>query len=229
MSRNPLQQRLISIVEPVLQAGGYDLVDLRFLLDQGGWVLRIAVDRPLSEHTDPTQVPEDRVDLSACEKLSRELSAVLDVEDPISGEYVLEVSSPGIDRPLTRKGDFAKWSGHEVKVELGVPTPEGRKRFHGWIAGEEAGVVDLKLKDGGDARVAVGDMVKAHLVLTDMLIQDARARGQAPAGEIDDEEIADALGADFDDVEVDDEDPGDEETDEEFDADAEPSAADKRE
>src|SRR5690606_10471572 len=169
------------------------------------------------------------MDVEDCARFSRRISPVLEAEDPIAGEYSLEVSSPGIDRPLTRKGEFAKCSGHEVTVGLGVPTPEGRKRFHGWIAGETDGVVDLKLKDGGDARVAVGDMVKAHLVLTDMLIQDARARGQAPAGEIDDEEIADALGADFDDVEVDDEDPGDEETDEEFDADAEPSAADKRE
>jgi len=216
-AQSELEIRILDMIEPEAKAMGIDIVRVR-LMGARTPVLQI-----MAEKADGTMDVED------CARFSRRISPVLEAEDPIAGEYSLEVSSPGIDRPLTRKGDFAKWSGHEVKVELGVPTPEGRKRFHGWIAGETDGVVDLKLKDGGDARVAVGDMVKAHLVLTDMLIQDARARGQAPAGEIDDEEIADALGADFDDVEVDDEDPGDEETDEEFDADAEPSAADKRE
>ena len=216
-AHSELEIRILDMIEPEAKAMGIDIVRVR-LMGARTPVLQI-----MAEKADGTMDVED------CARFSRRISPVLEAEDPIAGEYSLEVSSPGIDRPLTRKGDFAKWSGHEVKVELGVPTPEGRKRFHGWIAGETDGVVDLKLKDGGDARVAVGDMVKAHLVLTDMLIQDARARGQAPAGEIDDEEIADALGADFDDVEVDDEDPGDEETDEEFDADAEPSAADKRE
>ena len=90
------------------------------------------------------------MDVADCAKLSRRLSPLLDTEDPIVGEYSLEVSSPGIDRPLTRKGDFAKWIGHEVRVEIGVPI-DGRKRFHGFIAGEKNGVAELNLKDGGAA------------------------------------------------------------------------------
>ena len=93
MSRNPLHQRLITIVEPVLEAAGFELVDLRFLLEQGGWVLRVQIDIPLHEVTDVNEVPSDRVDLADCENMSRELSAVLDVEDPISQAYHLEVGS----------------------------------------------------------------------------------------------------------------------------------------
>ena len=100
MSRNPQQQKLISIVEPVCNAAGFDLVELRLLLEQGGWTLRVSIDTPLSEHGDVTQVSEDRVDLQDCADMSRELSAVLDVEDPIKQAYSLEVGSPGIDRPL---------------------------------------------------------------------------------------------------------------------------------
>lgn len=138
MSRNPQQTRLISIVEPVCQASGYDLVDLRFLLDQGGWVLRVAIDRPLDENTDPTQVAEDRVDLSACADLSRELSAVLDVEDPIPQAYSLEVSSPGIDRPLRTPHHFRHFTGSDAKIQLAIPmpTPTGeRKNFRGILRG----------------------------------------------------------------------------------------------
>lgn len=212
-AQSELEIRILDMIEPEAKAMGLDVVRVRVM------GARTPVLQIMAEKADGTMDVED------CAKFSRRISPVLETEDPIAGEYSLEVSSPGIDRPLTHEGDFAKWAGHEVKVELGVPTPEGRKRFHGWIAGETDGVVELKLKDGGDAKVAVGDMVKAHLVLTDKLIQDARARGQAPAGEIDEEEIADALGADFDDVEVDEEDL----EDDRFDADAQPSAADKRE
>jgi ribosome maturation factor RimP len=142
---------------------------------------------------------------------------VLETEDPIAGEYSLEVSSPGIDRPLTRPGDFAKWVGHEVKVELGTPTVDGRKRFHGWIVGETGGIVELTLKDGGIAKMPFADMAKAHLVLTEKLIQDARSRGQAPAAVEEDE-----IEGDFDDVEVEDIDDG-------LDAEAEGPASDNRE
>ncbi len=132
--------------------------------------------------------------VAACAKLSRALNPILEVEDPIAGEYSLEVSSPGIDRPLTRKGDFAKWLGHEVRVELSYPNAEGRKRFHGWIESEADGVVALRLKDGGETSLAVDDMSRAVLVLTDKLIQDARAGGQAAADVAVDEDHEDFDG-----------------------------------
>jgi ribosome maturation factor RimP len=167
MSRNPQQTRLISIVEPVCQASGYDLVDLRFLLDQGGWVLRVAIDRPLDENTDPTQVSEDRVDLSACADLSRELSAVLDVEDPIPQAYSLEVSSPGIDRPLRTPHHFRHFTGSDAKISLAVPlqTASGeRKNFRGILKGisdDHKVAIDV---DGEVFHLPIDDIDTAKLV-----------------------------------------------------------------
>ena len=166
MSRNPQQQRLISIVEPVCNAAGFDLVELRFLLDQGGWVLRVAVDLPLGEDMDITQVPEDRVDLEDCENLSRELSAVLDVEDPISQAYSLEVGSPGIDRPLRTATHFAHFAGSEAKIQLavGLQTPSGeRKNFRGILKGVEGEQVAIEV-DGQVFHLPIDDIEHAKLV-----------------------------------------------------------------
>src|SRR5690606_19878065 len=104
------------------------------------------------------ELPDGTMTVARCAKLSRAISPLLETEDPIKSEYHLEVSSPGIDRPLTRVGDFAKWIGHEIRVELGTPTPDGRKRFNGTIVSEVDGVVELDLKDGGSANLNVADM-----------------------------------------------------------------------
>jgi len=166
MSRNPLQQRLISIIEPALEAAGFELVDVRFLLEQGGWVLRVQVDLPLSEVTDLSEVPSDRVDLEDCENISRELSAVLDVEDPIPQAYHLEVSSPGIDRPLRTAAHFRHFAGSEAKIQLAVPlhTETGeRKNFRGVLKG----VIDDKVEivcDGHAFQLPIADIDNAKLV-----------------------------------------------------------------
>jgi ribosome maturation factor RimP len=166
MSRTPLQQRLISIVEPVCVAAGYELVELRFLLEQGGWTLRVAVDTPLGEHTDPDEVPADRVDLHACEELSRELSAVLDVEDPIPQAFHLEVSSPGIDRPLRTAAHFAHFTGSEAKIQLATPLhlPTGERRnFKGILRGVDGSDVLIEC-DGASFRLPIDDIEHAKLV-----------------------------------------------------------------
>jgi len=166
MSRNPLQQKLISIVEPVCQQSGFDLVDLRFTLEQNGWVLRVAVDLPLSEHGDISQVPEDRVDLEDCENLSRELSAVLDVDDPITQAYSLEVSSPGIDRPLRTPTHFAHFVGSDVKIQLSTPlhTETGdRKNFRGILKGFADDKVAIEC-DGKLFHLSIHDIDTAKLV-----------------------------------------------------------------
>lgn len=208
-AQSELELRILDMVEPVAKNLGLDVVRIRVTGSQTP-TLQIMAERP-----------DGTMTVAACAKLSRALNPILEVEDPIAGEYSLEVSSPGIDRPLTRKGDFAKWLGHEVKVELSYPNAEGRKRFHGWIESETDGVVALRLKDGGNATIAVDDMSRAVLVLTDKLIQDARAKGQAAAdvavdedeedfdGEAD--EVSDEAGEDFDDVEVGDDEEFDDE------------------
>ncbi len=166
MSRNPLHQKLISIVEPAIQAAGFELVDLRFVLEQGGWVLRVQVDVPIGEVTDLSEVPSDRVDLEDCENLSRELSAVLDVEDPIPQAYHLEISSPGIDRPLRTAEHYQHFAGSEAKIQLGVPlhTESGeRKNFKGVLKG----VIDDKVEivcDGHTYQLPIADIDHAKLV-----------------------------------------------------------------
>jgi len=204
-AQSELEIRILDMIEPAAKAMGLDIVRVRVMGSQTP-ILQIMAEKP-----DGSMVVED------CAKFSRAISPLLETEDPIAGEYSLEVSSPGIDRPLTRVGDFGRWAGHEVKIELGSPTAEGRKRFHGFIESEADGFVAVTLKDGGTARLEIADMVKAHLVLTEKLIQDARSRGQTPVAVEEDE-----IEGDFDDVEVEDIDDG-------LDAEAESPASDNRE
>jgi ribosome maturation factor RimP len=163
---------LISIVEPVCEAAGYELVDLRFLLEQGGWTLRVAVDLPLDEHTDSHEVPSDRVDLEDCENLSRELSAVLDVEDPIPQAFSLEVSSPGIDRPLRTAAHYQHFAGSEAKIQLAMPlrleppsAPSAveRRNFKGILQGVVNGQVVIEC-DGTMFQLPIDDIEHARLV-----------------------------------------------------------------
>jgi len=183
MSRSPQHQRLLSIVEPVCQAAGYELVDLRFLLEQGGWVLRVCVDLPLDPAADRTEVPADRVDLHDCEELSRELSAVLDVEDPIPQAYSLEVGSPGIERPLRTAAHFAYFAGSETKIQLaqGVQvegSDTARKNFRGTLRGVEGDQLLIDV-DGKRWSLPIDDVEHAKLVPD----WDAVMHGRSGVGE----------------------------------------------
>jgi len=166
MSRNPLQTKLIQIIEPVVQAAKLELVDVRFLLEQGGWTLRVQIDAPVETITDINEVPSDRVSLLHCEDMSRELSAVLDVEDPIKQAYSLEVSSPGIDRPLRTPGHFRHFAGSEAKIALALPlqTPTGERRnFKGILRGATATHVTIEC-DGEPFELVIDDIDHAKLV-----------------------------------------------------------------
>jgi ribosome maturation factor RimP len=126
------------------------------------------------------QVMAERADghmnVEDCARLSRALSDFLERDAPIEGEYVLEVSSPGIDRPLTRLVDFARWAGHEAKIELVAPDPGGRKRFKGMLLGLDGNDVVIEI-DGERFAFPFGSIAEAKLVLTDRLIQeDLRSR-----------------------------------------------------
>jgi ribosome maturation factor RimP len=186
MSRNPLNTRLISIVEPVCRSAGFELVDLRFVLEHGGWVLRVCVDLPIDPAVPPSEVAEDRVDLQGCEALSRELSAVLDVQDPIPQAYSLEVGSPGIDRPLRTAEHFAYFAGSEAKIQLAVPlATEGggeRRNFRGILRGvggdpgAEAASIEV---DGQLFQLPIADIDHAKLVPD----WDAVMKGKRGVGE----------------------------------------------
>ncbi len=167
-------KRVADIIEPVLETLGYRIVRVR-LLGAANRTLQIMAERP-----DGTMSVDD------CERVSRAISPLLDVEDPIEGSYRLEVSSPGIDRPLVRTEDFERWAGHEAKIELRAPL-DGRKRFRGALEGVTGGKVRLQLpparKDepGDHVDLALELISDAKLVLTDELIADARGRA-APGG-----------------------------------------------
>jgi ribosome maturation factor RimP len=115
--------------------------------------------------------------IADCERVSRAASALMDVHDPVPGEYDLEVSSPGIDRPLVRPEDFVRYQGHEAKLET-IRMIEGRKRFRGAIAGLDGADVLIALPEG-QARVPFADLSDARLVLTDRLIEDDFKRAAA--------------------------------------------------
>jgi len=156
-----LLRRIEDIVAPTIVGMGYELV--RVAMSRSGGTLQVMVE------------PADgrAMDVEACATLSRALSAVLDVEDPISGAYTLEVSSPGIDRPLTREKDYVRWTGHVARFETAQPI-DGRRRFKGTLLGLEAGAVRLKLEDGKEAQLPLAAVTKAKLELTDALLDEHR-------------------------------------------------------
>jgi len=163
-----LLRRIEDIVAPTVAGMGYELV--RVAMSRGGGTLQIMVE------------PADGrpMDVEDCATLSRALSAVLDVEDPIAGSYTLEVSSPGIDRPLTRAKDYVRWSGHVARLETVEPI-EGRRRFKGTLLGLADDQVKLRLDDGKEAAVPLASVTKAKLELTDALIEEHRRAQEGAA------------------------------------------------
>lgn len=167
-----LAARIAAIVEPTLAGLGYRLVRVK-VSGRDGMTVQVMAERPDGNFT-----------IEDCEAASRTLSPVLDVEDPIPGGYRLEMSSPGIDRPLVRTSDFARASGHEAKIEMEVPI-DGRKRFRGEIVGVDGDEAKLRFAgpDGElqTVQLAIGDMGEARLVLTDALIKESLKRGKTEA------------------------------------------------
>ncbi len=163
--------RVAAIAEPVIEGLGYRLVRVK-ISGQNGCTVQIMAERP-----DGTMTVE------GCEAISRALSPVLDVEDPIDRAYRLEVSSPGIDRPLVRRSDFDRSAGHLVKIEMAVPVA-GRKRFRGVILGTEGDAARIRRDDAAegespDVALLIGDMAEARLLITDALVAESLRRSKA--------------------------------------------------
>jgi len=156
-----LEARIAQAIGPTVEGLGYRLVRIR-LSSRDGLTLQIMAERP-----DGTMAIED------CEELSRNLSPVLDVADPIDRAYQLEVSSPGMDRPLVRRADFENAMGHVAKIEL-AQALDGRKRFRGTLTGLEENGVRLREEDAEeDVVLPLGDIAEAKLVLTDAIITES--------------------------------------------------------
>jgi len=151
------------VFEPVIEKAGFKLVRLRVM---GGATKTLQV---MAER------PDGSMDVDGCATLSHVLLDFIEAEDPIEGDYELEVSSPGIDRPLTRLMDFSRWCGHEAKIELTLPM-EGRKRFRGTLLGLDGQDVVIRA-DNSDIKFPFRAIANAKLVLTDKLInEDLKAR-----------------------------------------------------
>jgi ribosome maturation factor RimP len=171
ISEPGLSARVAAIAEPVIEQLGYRLVRVR-VSGAEGCTVQIMAERP-----DGSMTVED------CETVSRALSPVLDVSDPIERAYRLEISSPGIDRPLVRKSDFDRHAGHLVKIEMEIPV-HGRKRFRGLLVRTEGEAARIRRDDateGEDAEILlpIEEMSEAKLVLTDELVTEALRREKA--------------------------------------------------
>lgn len=188
-----LASELAQLVEPALDSLGFRLVRIE-VSGRDGKTVQIMAERPDGSMT-----------IDDCEAVSKAISPLLDVQDIVSDSYRLEVSSPGIDRPLVRPSDFVDWAGSEAKIELKAPI-EGRKRFRGHLEGFEDGEVLIEADLGDEGRkvvgLAVGLIASARLVLTDELIREALSRAKAKGkGQLGDGAEADPDELKTDDVE----------------------------
>jgi ribosome maturation factor RimP len=163
--------RVAALAEPILHGLGYRLVRVR-VSGADGCTVQVMAEKP-----DGTMLVED------CEAVSRALSPVLDAADPIDRAYRLEISSPGIDRPLVRRSDFERYAGHVVKIEMAVPL-DGRKRFRGVLLGVHGAAARIRAEDGkavepAEFVLAIDDMAEAKLVLTEALVTEALRRAKS--------------------------------------------------
>jgi len=168
--------RVSAAAAPVLQAMGYRLVRIK-ISGEAGCTVQIMAERP-----------DGSMQIEDCEAISKALSPVLDIADPIDRAYRLEISSPGIDRPLVRRSDFERYAGHLAKIEMAVAS-HGRKRFRGTLAGVEDNSVrihrdDARADEDADVLLVMEDIADARLVLTDELIAESMRRGKAAEREL---------------------------------------------
>ena len=174
IARAAMDRRITEIITPVVEDLGYEIVRVRLMTGKES-ILQIMA-----------QKPDGSIEVDDCATISTAVSALLDVEDPILDAYTLEVSSPGIDRPLTRLKDFDQWEGNEAKIET-EELIDGRRRFKGELRGTEGDEVLIEIEDQGEA-VTIGLkfewLTDAKLVLTDELIRDV-LKGRKDAGQID--------------------------------------------
>jgi ribosome maturation factor RimP len=175
-------QVLWQLAEPLIQGAGLELIELKWNREGEGWVLRVFIDKPEPPHLpgghEPPQdvLPQLRVSHEDCESASRDLSAALDVADAIHHTYRLEVSSPGIDRPLRRERDFRRFVGQQAKIRLTEPV-DGRRNFSGVLRGAQGGQAEIEC-DGKSYQLPIATISRANLIPD--WAAEFRRRGEAP-------------------------------------------------
>ena len=170
IAKTQIDRRMAEVIRPVVEGMGFELVRVR-LMSGKTKTLQIMAEKP-----------EGGIEVDDCGEISTAVSATLDVEDPVEDAYTLEVSSPGIDRPLTRLKDFEVWAGYEAKIET-TEMIDGRRRFKGELAGVEGSEVLITIEEG-TIGLQFDWLSDAKLVLTDDLIRDV-LRSRKDAGEVD--------------------------------------------
>ena len=155
-------EQLWQLVEPPVMGAGLELVELDFNREAEGWVLRVYIDRPWTNNDQGGEHSQGSISFDECERVSRDLSAALDVADAITHAYRLEVSSPGLERPLRRARDFQRFAGQKAKIRT-VDMVEGRRNFSGTIRGANGDAVEVEC-DGRSYQIALGVIARAHLV-----------------------------------------------------------------
>ena len=168
-----LAATLNAIIAPVVTELGFDLVRIQLAGKPGDLTLQVMAEDPAT----------GQLTLGECAAISRALDLPLEAADPIDSEYALEVSSPGIDRPLTRHGDWERWSGHEVRLKLNPPV-DGRARAHGVIGAVENAMVTIDIKSVGPIRLPLAAIESAKLVLTPKLLKATRPLDASDADEL---------------------------------------------
>ncbi|MEL7149145.1 MAG: ribosome maturation factor RimP [Pseudomonadota bacterium] len=174
IAKTSMDRRLAEIITPVIEDMGFELVRVRL---QGGKTATLQI---------MAEKPDGGIEVDDCAAISTAVSATLDVEDPIEDQYTLEVSSPGIDRPLTRLKDFDAWNGYVAKIET-AELIDGRKRFKGVLAGTEDGEVLIEIEEG-TIGLNFDWLADAKLVLTDDLIRDV-LKARKDAGAVDEKQF----------------------------------------
>lgn len=157
------ERKIAALIEPAIAGLGYALVQVRIIGSQKLQTLQIMAEDPQT----------GRLDLNGCTAISRSISALLDVEDPIAGAYQLEVSSPGMDRPLVKREDFIKYTGQAISLETEAPQESGQKKFKGVLRAFADDTLSIESEDGETAIIALDDVVKAKLVLTEEMVRAA--------------------------------------------------------
>ncbi len=161
MKYTPIEEKIAHLAKPVIEDLGFNLHMVKLTSGAGSSILQIMAEDPQTKNLG--------VDDAA--KISRALSAVFDVEDPIKSAYRLEISSPGIDRMLISEQDFEDYKGFEAKIETSIPSPDGQKKWRGMLNGIADGKIKINTEDQGDVEIPFSSLAKAKLILTDELIK----------------------------------------------------------
>ncbi len=164
------QERQISaLMEPAIAELGYDLIQVRLIGSQKLQTLQVMAENPKT----------GKLDLNGCTAISRSISALLDVEDPIASAYQLEVSSPGMDRPLVKAADFEKYVGSKISLETDLPLEGDQKRFKGVIKSYTDGMIKLALEEETEVEIEFENVLRARLIVTDEMVRAALKQDKA--------------------------------------------------